>query len=352
MPYLETLTPDRTLLEDLILLPGAPGYEDRVRDYLREIASKYGRVEEDKIGNLLLHLGGRGPRIVIAAHMDEIGLVVTGIEDNGLLSFRKLGGIDDAILPARHVLVHGEKGAIPGVIGAEPPHLRFASRTARQESQVKPWYELRIDVGAESGDEARELGVNVLDQVTFKKHISYLAGGRYVAARALDDRAGCAALVELARLIGNGVVNPKAEVVLAWTVQEEVGLMGARALNRRLEPDLFIAVDTVTCCHPSVTGGLKLGGGPVLRAIDNAYVSPARLVKRIHAAIRDRGIPVQVSSAGGGTDAAAFHVAGVPSIAISSPLKYTHSLVEKMSLSDYANWVRSLAALVEEGLEP
>lgn len=350
MGYLGGFKVDRTLLEDLILIPGAPGYEDRVREYIAEIVSNYGKVEVDRMGNLLLNIGGKGEgRILIAAHMDEISLVVTGIDSSGLLAFRKLGGIDDSILPARHVVVHGARGAVPGVIGAEPPHLRM-TRT-QQQGQVKPWHELRIDIGADSREEAEEMGVRVLDQVTFKKHISYLGKDRYVSARGLDDRAGCAALVELARLIGGGIVEPKADIILAWTVQEEIGLMGARALARELQPDLFIAVDTSTCCHPALTGNLSLGKGPVLRAIDNVYVAPPRLVRRIYDAVTSRGIPLQMTVAGGGTDAGAFHASGVPSIAISSPAMYTHSLSEKIHLGDYRDWIRSLAAIVEAGVE-
>lgn len=350
MGYLESFHADKSLIEDLILIPGAPGYEDRVRNYIYEIASKYGRVEKDAMGNLLLRLPGRGEgTILLAAHMDEIALVVTGIEDNGLLAFRKLGGIDDSILPARHVLVHGSQGPVPGVIGAEPPHLRMVRGEDR--NRVKPWYELRIDIGADSKDEAIEMGVGVLDQVTFKKHISYLGNGRYISTRGLDDRAGCAALVELARLIGSGVVEPRPDVVIAWTVQEEIGLMGARALARRLQPDLFIAIDTTTCCHPSITGGLKLGNGPLLRALDNSYIAPPSLVKNLYKTVTSKGIPLQVASAGGGTDAGAFHVTGVPSIAVSAPTQYTHSLTEKMHLGDYENWVRALAAIVEAGVE-
>lgn len=350
MVYLENFHLDRTLLEDLVLIPGAPGYEDRVRSYISEIVSNYGKVEVDRMGNLLLHVGGGGKgKIVIAAHMDEIALVVTGIGSNGLLSFRKLGGIDDSILPARHVVVHGSKGPIPGVIGADPPHLRMTR--SQQQAPVRPWHELRIDVGAESKAEVEEMGIRVLDQVTFKKHISYLGNGKYISTRGLDDRAGCSALIELARLIGSGAVEPKADVILAWTVQEEIGLMGAKALARELQPDLFIAVDTSTCCHPAITGDLSLGKGPVLRAIDNVYVAPPRLVRKLYDAITGKGIPLQVATAGGGTDAGAFHVTGVPSIAISAPAKYTHSLTEKIHLGDYENWIKALAAVVEAGLE-
>ncbi len=343
MVLLEGFQPSRELLERLVKIPGVSGFEDRIREELRSLVEGLGRVEVDRVGNLVLHLGGSGPRILIAAHMDELGLVVTGIGEDGLLAFRKLGGIDDSILPSTHVLVHGSKGPVPGVIGAEPPHLRM---TRKGDEKPRPWYELRIDVGADSRDEAVSLGVDVLDPVTFQKQVSYLAGGKYIATRGLDDRAGCSALVELAKLVSAGEVEPRAEVILAWTVQEEVGIRGARALSTEYKPDAFIAVDTSTCCHPAITGDLRLGKGPVLRAVDNYYIAHPGLAKAIVAAAREHGVPLQVATAGGGTDAGAFQLQGVPSAAVSAPVKYTHSLVEKMHLGDYRDWVRALAAII------
>ncbi len=337
----------REILEKLLLVPGIPGYEDLVREEIKKLVGGAGRLWEDRVGNLVLELGGEGPRILVAAHMDELGLVVTGIDSNGLLSFRKLGGIDDSILPGTHVIVHTSKGPIEGVIGVEPPHLRMVRENA---DKPKPWHQLRIDIGAESREEAEEMGVRVLDQVTFKKLISYPGRGKMISARGLDDRAGCATLVELARDIAEGKVRPRAEVILAWTVQEEVGLRGARALAARLQPDYFIAVDTMTCCHPAITGSLAPGKGPVLRAIDNAHIAPPRLVRKIEGIAREKGMPVQLATAGGGTDAAAFQLVGVPSIGISVPMKYTHSLVETVHLGDYALWRRLLAAILEAGL--
>ena len=349
MAYLDSFKPDKGLLEDLILAPGVSGFEDPVRGYILEFLGKYGKPRVDRLGNVIFEAGGRGPRLLIAAHMDELGLLVTGIEESGLLAFRKVGGIDDSILPSTHVVVRGSKGPVPGVIGAEPPHLRIARKAG--EPAHKSWHELRIDVGAESREEAIEMGVEPFTPVVFRKQVTYMARGRYLAARAVDDRAGCATLMELLRLVSNGIVKPRVELILAWTVEEEIGIIGARALARELEPDYFIAVDTMTCCHPSLTGSTKLGGGPVIRAMDNYYITSPRLAKAVYNTGSSKGLLVQVSTAGGGTDAAAFHHSGVPSVAVSVPVQYTHSLVEKMHTGDYAGWTRLLAAVVESGLE-
>ncbi|MCE4619617.1 MAG: M42 family metallopeptidase [Desulfurococcales archaeon] len=349
MAYLDSFKPDKGLLEDLILTPGVSGFEDPVRSYILEFLGKYGKPRVDRLGNIIFEAGGEGPRLLIAAHMDELGLLVTGIEESGLLAFRKVGGIDDSILPSTHVVVHGSKGPVPGVIGAEPPHLRITRKAGEQG--YKPWHELRIDVGAESREEAVEMGIEPFTPVVFRKQVTYMAGERYVATRGIDDRAGCATLMELLRLVSNGVVRPRVELILAWTVEEEIGIIGARALARELEPDYFIAVDTMTCCHPSLTGSTRLGAGPVVRAMDNYYITSPRLAKAVYKAGSTRGLQVQVATAGGGTDAAAFHYSGVPSVAVSVPVQYTHSLVEKMHTGDYAGWTRLLAAVVESGLE-
>ena len=348
MPAPYTLEADLNLLRSLVQAPGVSGYEDRVREEIRRHIQGLGRVEEDRVGNLILHLGGKGPRLLIAAHMDELGLVVTGIEDSGLLAFRKLGGLDDIVVASSHVIVHTSKGPVEGVVGVDPPHIRGV--LGERDKQVT-WKDLRIDIGASSRDEALEMGVRILDPVTFKKHFTILAGGKYVATRALDDRAGCSALVQLARLVAEGGVEPGYELILAWTVQEEVGLRGARALASEFKPDYFVAVDTISCCHPVVTGQLRVGGGPALRGVDNYYIAHPKLARAVVRAAERARVPLQLAAAGGGTDAAAYQLEGVPSVAVSAPLRYTHSLAEVMSVSDYEGWIKLLAALAETPVE-
>ena len=330
-------------LRRLVGVPGVSGYEDRVRRVILDLASWFGRPRVDNVGNVVLDMGGRGSKVVLAAHMDELGLVVTDITEEGLLRFRKIGGIDDRVLPSTHVIVHTGKGDLPGVIGITPPHLQLD-----REQRVIPWSELFIDVGASSRGEAEEMGVSVLDPVSFQKPWTTLAGGSLVATRAIDDRMGCAALLKIAEMIHGGEVKPRNRVVLAWTVQEEVGLRGAMALAQSERPSLMIAVDTMACCNPQITGPVKPGKGPVIRALDNAYIGDLRAARRILEVARASGIPVQVATAGGGTDAAAFQRVGVRSLAIGVPVKYTHSTVEVMNVGDYRSLVDLLARALEE----
>jgi len=348
--FLDGWEPSVDLLRRLVMAPGVSGWEEPVRTVIEGLVKPYGRVERDRVGNLLLHVGGSGPRLVVAAHMDELGLLVASILDDGLLTFQKIGGISELVLASSHVTVHTREGPLDGVIGVEPPHIRRALGRGGDDKPPR-WYEMRIDVGAQSRDEALSLGVRPLDPVTFRKHFTLPARGRYVSTRGLDDRAGSAALVELASLISQGMVEPRAELVLAWTVQEEVGLRGAMAIAHRLEADAMIAVDTMTCCHPVATGMVRLGGGPALRMFDNYYIGHAGLARQVMEAVEARGVPLQLAVAGGGTDAGAFQHVGVPSVAITLPTRYTHSHVEMASLRDYRDLVRALAAVVEHGLE-
>ncbi|MEB3851797.1 MAG: M20/M25/M40 family metallo-hydrolase, partial [Desulfurococcales archaeon] len=252
---------------------------------------------------------------------------------------------DDRILPSTRVTLLGSKGDVPGVIGLTPPHLQL-DRDNR--GQTVPWHRLAIDIGASSREEALEMGVDTLTPAVFEKPWVELGGGRLVASRAVDDRAGCAVLLRLAERVASGDLKPRSRLVLAWTVQEEVGLRGALALSRALNPALMVAVDTVSCCEPAVTGALRLGGGAVLRAADLAYIADPALVSALERLARARGIPVQKTVAGGGTDAAAFQRAGVRAVALGVAVKYTHSTVETVSKSDLAALEELAAALAEE----
>ncbi|MEB3816842.1 MAG: M42 family peptidase, partial [Desulfurococcales archaeon] len=142
---------DIDLLRRLVFEFGVSGYEERIRSLVAGLVRDYGRVWVDDVGNLFLDMGGSGDTLLVAAHMDELGLVVTNIFEDGLLSFRKMGGIDDRILPGQHVVIMGRKGPVEGVIGITPPHLQF-----EREPKVIPWHELRIDVGASSREEVED----------------------------------------------------------------------------------------------------------------------------------------------------------------------------------------------------
>ncbi|MGC9117951.1 MAG: M42 family metallopeptidase [Thermoproteus sp.] len=313
---------------DLAALTGAygvSGFEDDVR---RKILEAVGDASVDDFGNVVV--GGRSG-IAFVAHMDEVGLLVTSIEDDGRLKFRKVGGIDDKILPGTAVTLYGDGFRLEGVIGIAPPHFQ-------QQQQQISWQDLYIDIGVSSRQEAESLGIAPMTPAAFSRR--YAEMGKFISATAVDDRSGCWALLEAYRR--------GADATFVWTVQEEVGLMGARALASRSNIKSAVIVDTTACCHPNFTGGVKPGQGPVIRIFDNYGAYNNKLAKKILEIARRRGIPVQIGAGGGGTDAAAFFVSGIPAVSIGILSKYSHSPVEMVHKDDLRYTVELIVALSEE----
>ncbi|WP_456370583.1 M42 family metallopeptidase [Geoglobus sp.] len=329
-------------LRELALIPGISGYEDAVKGKLKEWLRQHADFYEDRIGNLIVEVGEGKEKILFMAHIDEIGLVITGITDDGKLTFRKVGGIDDRILYGRHVDVVTGSGKLDGVIGSTPPHLNIEGR-----SEVVPWHELTIDIGAESREEARDLGVNPLDFAVFKKHFAVL-NGKIVSCRSLDDRFGAVVLFEVIRRAVENDIRDRLDgkIVFAFTVQEENGLKGAKFLANSFSPDYAIAVDSFGCCNV-LTGDVRFGGGPVIRAMDNSAIYSRSLIRRVRDVASRASIPVQIGTTGGGTDSSAFeHKSEI--LTLSVPIKYLHSEVEMIHLGDVRGLIDLLTALVEK----
>jgi putative aminopeptidase FrvX len=269
--------------------------------------------------------------------MDEIGLLVTGVNSDGSLSFKKVGGIADELLVGRHLDVITSSGeSIDGVIGMTPPHLR--------EKTDLSWQNQVIDVGTSSKEETASLGIEVLDYAVFRKQISIL-NDKYVAVRSLDDRSGCLALLDLLDMLMETDLDRR--IVFAWTVQEEIGLIGARALSERLKPNLFFPVDSFACCS-RLTGDVKPGNGPVLRMSDTSSLGDYGLGKRLMEFSRERDIPLQMGVTGGGTDGIPFQQKGKKMVPLAMAVKYLHSETEYISMEDYDNLVRLMFLISTE----
>jgi putative aminopeptidase FrvX len=214
------------LLRESMIPPGPSGFEDEVRSYIvRKLEEQNLHPLKDNMGNIYLSFGSNtGETLLIAAHMDEIGLLVTGVDDKGKLFFTTLGGVPLNMLDSMHVNVRTKNGYIPGIIGIIPPHLR------RDEKQQPKLEDYRIDIGAESKDEAFDLGIEPPNPAILEHKYVELRGGEIIAGRPLDNRVGVAILLELASYLKE-IKSTNRNVVLAWTVQEEIGLKGAYALS-------------------------------------------------------------------------------------------------------------------------
>lgn len=339
------------LLEELILAPGIPGYEDRVRELVAARLPDGVPAATDSMGNLVATLGDSGPAVMFVAHMDEIGFVVSEVRDDGFLRLKPLGGIDPRTVFGRAVRVVTETGEVAGVVAVTPPHLM--RDRAREMKDVPAVEEMLLDVGARSGGEAADLGVKVLDFAVLAKTPRVL-NGKYVCARALDDRAGCWVLLRaLERLVADGCGGT---VHFAFSVQEEVGLRGAARLARAHALEYAFAVDSVsTADWPGVGSDLspaRLGQGACLRVLDNATVIPPAFRKELEGVAREHGIPLQTVFTGGGTDAKPFQAEGPQVMSIGIPLRYTHSAVEMAHTDDLAATVDFVSAVARHYTKP
>jgi len=331
----------------LLAAPGPAGHEVRAARVWRGYGEEFGaKVRVDAAGNSLATVlgGGAGrPRLMLAGHIDEIGLIVTAIDEKGYASVEGLGGWDATVLAGQRVRVLAREGDIPGVIGRKPTHLM----TSEEEGKAPRLKDLWIDIGARDRADA-QVAIRVGDPIVIDAAPIELRAGR-IASRALDNRAGAFVVIEALRLLAVEPA-PHAEVTAVATTGEEAGFVGAAAGAFGIEPDAAIAVD-VTFSNddpggePKRSGEHPLGSGPAIGRWAGANLA---LTDLLVSAAEEEGIPYTVEAMGrrSGTDAdAILRVrAGIPSALVSVPLRYMHTPVEVASLDDLAACARLLAA--------
>lgn len=319
------------LLEKLCNACAVSGDEGEVRQIvLEEIRGLADEVRVDALGNVLATKAGRGrnrPRVMLSAHMDEVGFMLVADDGDGLFRFEIVGGMDIRQLPGKAVLVGPDH--TPGVIGARPIHLT----TAEDRKRVIPLDALRIDIGPAG---KAKLGQRATFATRFQRN------GPVVIAKALDNRFGVATLIELLRNAPENI-----DLLAAFTVQEEIGLRGAKVAAHALDPDLGIAIDSTPAndlpAHDgeeNTTYNTRLGCGPAIYIADGSTLSDPRLVRHLELSGEALGIPFQIRQpGGGGTDAGSIHKAraGVPSLSVSVPHRYAHTAALIARLDDWKN---------------
>ncbi len=333
---------------------GIPAHEEEISELLKGRLAKLGyKVEFDMMGDVIAYspaFDKKSKPMVIAAHMDEIGMLVKYVSKKGFLKFAKIGGIDSRMLPNQRVIVKTKKGKIFGVIGTKPPHVTKASEMDKAYDAQSMF----IDIGAKSDKEARKMGVEIGDPISFEMDLARL-GNDLVTGKALDDRIGCFALVEIAKRL-------KAKnVVIVGTVQEEVSTFGKGAMISawNLEPSSFIAVDTsVAGDHPEMReedGAVCLGKGPAITMVEasgRGNVVDKRLAAMVLETAKKLKIPCQLEVVeGGATDASSVYnlKGGIPSVAICVPSRYIHSNVSVCSLADLKRTIDLVVGLALKG---
>jgi len=337
------------VLRKLLMAPGPSGYEQAAAAVFRDAAAAFAEISHDTVGSTVARVKGTadGPLLAVIGHIDEIGLIVHHIDDDGFLWFSGVGGWDPVILVGQRVEIATRAGAVHGVVGKKPIHLL----KEEERKQVPELRNLHIDIGAADGDDARAR-VRIGDVAVIAGEPLEYPNGR-VVSRSMDNRLGCFVAYEVARLVAEAGGAP-GDVAAVAATQEEITFAGARTTAFTLEPDIAIVVDvTFSTDAPGSEekelGSHKFGTGPV---ITRGSTLDPHVFELLHEAGEEAGIPFTVAASARytGTDADAVHISrgGVPTGVVSIPLRYMHSPVEMVQLDDVENSAKLIAAFARK----
>ncbi len=332
-----------SLLRQIVLIPGVSGHEEPVSDFIQKTLPAHLGAERDAMNNVWFTAGSGKPHILFVAHSDELGWVVDRITAEGRVKVKQGGGLLPQTCEALPVLIHTAKGAVPGIIAPRPGYDERRRENAAPQVYSSESFEILLGVSSEK--DARDLGVSEGNPVTARKIIVDYSPAQ-MSTRAVDDRAGCAALLDAALRFDWTRLKGKT-VTFAWDVQEETGLFGAAALAKVLKPDYVFAIDTFVSSDSPLEskrfGDLRVGGGAVVRAIDSSNITPKPQILRVLAVAREHGIPIQAGNSRGGNDGSVFVPGGAVDIPLSWAGAYAHSLIEKIDRND----LEALSALIQ-----
>jgi endoglucanase len=335
------------VLKELSLLAGIPANEKRVSQYL---VSKVSEVADDVVfdhlGSIISIEGTNGPKVMIAGHMDEIGLMVTQITKEGFIKFQTIGGWFSQVMLAQVWEIHTKKGIVHGVTGVKPPHIIPADKRTVAIG-IDTMY---IDLGVTSKEEAEALGVEPGNMIVPKSEFLVLGNDKFLMSKAWDNRIGCAAVLEIMKRLSNDLPNT---VFGTFTVQEEVGLRGAKTSAYVVEPEIAIAIDTGLAYD--VPGGepaeQSLGKGPQILLLDAGLVPHQALRQLVIDTAKAENIPYQEPFiTGGRTDAGHMHLAhhGAAALSIGIPTRYMHSHTGIIHYDDYENTIKLMVAVIKK----
>lgn len=340
----------KELLRKLSNAPGISGFEDEVRNLMiKELEDHVDEISVDPLGNLIAVKKGSpdGKKIMLAAHMDEIGLMVRFIDKEGFIKFSTIGGINDQMLLNQTVYIQTDKGEITGVIGSKPPH----KMKDTEKKQIIKHDSMFIDIGAKDKEEAEKI-VSVGDPIIIRQEFEELRNG-LVKGKALDNRVGCAVLIEVLKN-----VESDATIYGVGTVQEEVGLKGAKTSAFSINPDMALALDvTISGDHPGIKeeeAPSKAGKGPAIILTDasgRGLITHPKVKELLISTAKEEEIPYQVEvSDGGTTDATAIHLTrqGIPTGVISPASRYIHTPISVVNMEDVENAVKLILAVLKK----
>lgn len=348
------------LLRELCCIPGPTGSEERVAALIRQQLSDLTGVDiySDRVGNLTVRYAGGGEdyndtspaRVMVSAHMDEVGMMINEITDEGYLRFANLGGIDPRVLCGRHVTVMGKSGDIPGVIASKAIH----HQTPDERRQATPVDKMYISIGASSREEAEKY-VSVGDSATFDSDFICFGNGK-IKGKAIDDRLGCSVMIETLRHLVSENKKLPYDVYFCFTVREEIGLSGAQTTAQRLEPDTALVLESTAVADiAGVAANSRVavqGEGGAISLADRSTLYDRRLLELAMSTAAASGIKAQIKRlVSGGNDAGHIHKSGkgVRALAISCPTRYIHSASCVADMADYEAILKLVCALIDGG---
>ncbi|MFC7783034.1 M42 family metallopeptidase [Rossellomorea sp. GCM10028870] len=341
-----------TMLKDLTDAKGVPGNEREVRNVMKRYIEPFAdEMTTDNLGSLIAKKVGdeNGPKIMVAGHLDEVGFMITQIDSKGFLRFQTVGGWWSQVMLAQRVTIVTGKGEVTGIIGSKPPHI-LPPEARKKPVDIKDMF---IDIGASSREEVQEWGVKPGDMVVPHFEFTVMNNEKMLLAKAWDNRIGCAIAIDVLKNL-KGQEHPNV-VYGVGTVQEEVGLRGARTSASKIQPDIAFGVDVgIAGDTPGVSdkeASSKMGEGPQIILYDASMVSHKGLRDFVTSTADEHNIPYQFDAiAGGGTDSGAIHLTanGVPALSITIATRYIHSHAAMLHRDDYENAVKLITEVIKK----
>lgn len=332
---------DTKLLAKLMDALGPSGNEQEVRLLImKEMKDHVDDLWIDKFGNLICHKKGRGPKVMLGAHMDEVGLMVNEIKGNGRIKFSAIGGIEPLTLIGQAVDILTKNGIVKGIITLKEIH------NDMEIKELPILEDLYVDTGLYK-DDIEKLGVEIGNYIVPVHSTRFLGSRNIISGKALDDRIGCFVMIELAKLMG----KVKQEIYYTFTVQEEVGLYGAQTSVYNIDPDWAVAVEVTQCPDAEESPLVRMGWGPVLTIKDAAIIANKCLNDHFIDIAKRNKIPFQLEVTEiGSTDVAKIMLSkgGVPSTVVSTPIRNIHSTISIASIEDIENSIRLLAEALKK----
>jgi putative aminopeptidase FrvX len=326
------------LLEKLIATPGVSGDEDRVRELIKKEIKKYvDDVSTDKLGNLIAHKKGKHPKVMLAAHMDEVGLIVKGIGPKGRLFISAIGSLDPVMLLGERLHIETKKGIIHGVITTSDVN------DGEIVSTIPKTEDLFVDTGL-TRKQLEAIGIDVGHFLAFERDLYFLGSDKIICGKAFDDRIGCYILIELAKRLK----NIRNEMFYVFTIQEEIGLVGAITSTYKVQPDWAIAIDTTETCDASGDVTKTIGGGPCITIKDLETIGNKTINKWLIDIAKKKKIPIQRDVTDVGmTDAATISITrgGIPCTVVCVPIRNLHTATSVAHKDDIENTIKLLEEL-------